>query len=212
MAHIICFGDSITYGESDAINGGWVSLLKRHFLAKHLSSPTQQDVIYNLGIGRETVDGLASRFKQEISSRLSSRANGVIILSYGCNDLTRIIDRHGQTKNRVPLEYFQAKLQTCVEWSQSKNYRVIINNIIPFAQKDDGVANRYGEVRRYQDVMQYNQVIEKVTMQTNCRLNDLYQLFAERVVEELLSEDGLHPNQLGHQIIFDSIKTLLDAH
>jgi lysophospholipase L1-like esterase len=211
MARILCFGDSITYGESDAQSGGWVEQLKQYFLRQHLGQNMQESLVYNLGIAGETTDGLENRFNSELRSRVSSKSKAIIILSYGYNDITLITDRFDVSKNRVPLEYFLAKIQTCVESMMSHSHQVIINNLIPFDRKDDGKQNFYGERRLLADLVRYNQALELLADNCGCSFLDLYKAFTANSVNDLLAKDGLHPNEKGHQLIFNRNKDLIDT-
>ncbi len=211
MARIFCFGDSITYGESDTGSGGWVELLKRFYLNQDPKGLPQKTLVYNLGIASETVDGLEQRFSNELASRISSKADNVVVLSYGINDLTKITDRFGKNKNRVPLDYFVNKLQSCIELALDKNIRVIVTTILPFASQDDGLENIYHEVRFAKDVDLYNQAIKLMSDSTGCTLLDLNLEFLNQQREQLLAGDGLHPNEKGHQLIFNRVKDVLDA-
>ena len=211
MARIFCFGDSITYGESDTVSGGWVELLKRFYLNQDPKGLPQKTLVYNLGVASETVDGLEQRFSNDLASRMSSKADNVVVLSYGINDITKITDRFGKSKNRVPLDYFVNKLQSCIELALDKNIRVIVTTILPFASQDDGVENVYHEVRFAKDVDLYNQAIKLMSDKTGCTLLDLNSRFVNQQPEQLLAVDRLHPNEKGHQLIFNEVKDLLDA-
>lgn len=216
MARILCFGDSITYGQLDHGSAGWVERLKQCYLKQHdlgegFDRTQQETLVYNLGIASETTDGLEKRFANELTPRISKKSDNIIILSYGINDLTKIIDRFGKTKNRVPLEYFVYKLQNCVDLAHSKNLRVILTTILPFAPDDDGVENFYRETRFASDVERYNQAIKSICKKTGCTLLDLFYEFLPEQSNEFLASDGLHPNQKGHQLVFDRVKDLLDT-
>lgn len=220
MARIFCFGDSITYGESDTISGGWVERLKQAYLTEQKQKQKQNEkvkqiqqktLVYNLGVASETTDGLEKRFVSELACRKSTKTNNITIISYGINDLTKIIDRFGQSKNRVPLGYFTSKLQSCVEFAQGKNIQVILTSILPFAAEDDGQENCYNEIRLAVDIDLYNKAINSVCIETGCIFIDLFAEFSQQPISQLLARDGLHPNEKGHRLIFVKVKDLLDT-
>ncbi len=82
------FGDSITYGEYDGVFGGWVDILKRYALQKFHEGNGDELILFNLGIGGETTEGLLKRMPVELEARNSADGN-LIFISYGANDLAK---------------------------------------------------------------------------------------------------------------------------
>ena len=201
---IFCFGDSITYGESDAKSGGWVSMLQRYFLNKSSNDSYLQRPVYNLGIASETTDGLKRRFLVELSHRLVKKASPIVVLSYGMNDL--VIHKN---KNRVPIDYFCANLETCIKSAQERKAKVIISNLPFFSQRLDGQINLHGDIRFIEDVSRYNLALEELCKRTDSVLFDMNNLLNSRR-EEVIAADGLHPNELGHQLTYQKILALIE--
>lgn len=75
--NICIFGDSITYGAYDPINGGWATLLRNHVEKKYNDTDT-----YSLGICGDTSSGLIERFPLETKARSPE----IIIFAIGTND------------------------------------------------------------------------------------------------------------------------------
>ena len=63
------FGDSITYGEYDGVFGGWVDILKRYALQKFHEGNGDELILFNLGIGGETTEGLLKRIPHELAAK-----------------------------------------------------------------------------------------------------------------------------------------------
>lgn len=78
--NICIFGDSITYGGYDPINGGWVTLLRNYFESKYGDIST-----YNLGICGDDSTGLLKRLTAEATPRLPN----IIVLAIGAFDTIR---------------------------------------------------------------------------------------------------------------------------
>ena len=72
------FGDSITYGEYDGVFGGWVDILKRYALQKYNEGGNEL-ILFNLGIGGETSQGLVKRIQNEMTARNAEDGNIVFI-------------------------------------------------------------------------------------------------------------------------------------
>ena len=103
--NICVFGDSITWGGYDPINGGWVTLL-RNYLEKNFEDIS----LYNLGICSEASADLLKRLTIEAVPRKPE----VIILAVGANDV-----RHKKGEG-VSFDNFEKNIKELV--SESKNF------------------------------------------------------------------------------------------
>ncbi len=118
---ILCFGDSVTFGEIDTDNGGWVDQLKKHYISLQANSTRQDISVYNLGIGGETTDALCIRFEIEFQARIKKGLKALVIFAYGANDI--VIHKN---KNIVPLKYFIRNLKQCIQKVQQNAGEVIL--------------------------------------------------------------------------------------
>ena len=201
---IICFGDSITYGESDAIKGGWADHVKNDFVLEYQNSVRQEVVLYNLGVGGETTDGLLARFKTEFLSRAINGQKSLVIFAYGINDI--VIHKN---KNIVPLEYFIRNLSECIEFAKDKKSEMIILGITPISKSIEGKENQHEKIRFDKDIKIYNQALDKLAQKNQIGFVDIYSKFCEKGKKGLLAKDGVHPNTNGHQVIYSSVKIKL---
>ncbi len=62
------------------------------------------------------------------------------------------------------------------------------------------------KIRKNEFVEQYNAQIKVVAQEMNVEVVDIYNVFIKKGSNELLCEDGLHPNTKGHEIIFEQVK------
>jgi lysophospholipase L1-like esterase len=185
------FGDSITYGEYDGVFGGWVDILKRYALQQFHEGNGDELILFNLGIGGETTEGLLKRIPHELSARNSADGN-LVFLSYGANDLAikdgiQIVDPE-KFKNNMSIAIANAK-----EFSNE----IYLVSILPFSQKIDGVVVSSGKKRINKDVVVYNQILKDLAAEHLLGYIDFYSAFLEDK-EILLSADGVHPNEKGY--------------
>lgn len=198
MNTICIFGDSIVYGESDVLSGGWATLLKRY-----IEENTAEDWIniYNLGISGDTTTGLLKRFKMEAEVR----APDLIMFGIGINDS---VYRGLLDNNETPREEFNDNLKILI-----KKARVFTNNIIfvgltkveeskvqPLS--DSATGKSYSNVL----IQKYNSDIKSL-----CEKENLYFIEIFSLLENEDLHDGLHPNAQGHQKIFESVRDFLTA-
>lgn len=185
------FGDSITYGEYDGVFGGWVDILKRYALQKFHEGNGDEFILFNLGIGGETTEGLLKRVPHELEARNSADGN-IIFLSYGANDLA-IKDG----KQVVEPEKFKNNVTTAVNHARKFSNEIYLVSILPFSERVDGVVVSSGKLRTNEEVIVYNQILKDFAAEHSLEYIDFYSAFLEDK-EILLSADGVHPNEKGY--------------
>jgi lysophospholipase L1-like esterase len=89
---------------------------------------------------------------------------------------------------------------------------ILILNITPVDEKI--CATRYGakdKVRLNKNIEEYNDLILALAKDKRIQFVEVYRPYIEACYESCLSEDGLHPNEKGHQIIFEQVKDKLNS-
>ncbi len=191
MIYGLFFGDSITYGEYDGVFGGWVDILKRYALQKYNEGNTNELIIFNLGIGGKTTEGLINRLPHEMKARNSADGN-IVFIGYGANDLA--------VKDGIQLvnpEKFKANIELAIQDSKLYSDDIYLVSILPFSEKIDGKISATGKIRTNEDVLIYNQILKDIATENALVYIDFYSAFiADK--EILLSKDGVHPNEKGY--------------
>nr|WP_315033878.1 GDSL-type esterase/lipase family protein [uncultured Chryseobacterium sp.] len=185
------FGDSITYGEYDGVFGGWVDILKRYALQKFHEGNGDELILFNLGIGGETTEGLIKRMPHELSARNSPDGN-LVFLAYGANDLAI---KDGDYI--VSPEIFKNNIETAIQHAKEFSNAIYLVSILPISRKIDGVVVGSGKLRTNDEVVVYNQMIKNIAADHSLLYIDFYSAFLEDK-EILLSADGVHPNEKGY--------------
>lgn len=185
------FGDSITYGEYDGVFGGWVDILKRYALQKFHEGNGDELILFNLGIGGETTEGLLKRMPTELEARNSADGN-LVFISYGANDLA--IKEGVQV---VEPETFKSNMIKAVQHAKEFSKDIYLVSILPVSKNIDGVVVGSGKVRTNEEVVAYNQILKDVAQEHSLIYIDFYTaILADK--EILLSADGVHPNEKGY--------------
>jgi len=190
MMYGLFFGDSITYGEYDGVFGGWVDILKRYALQRY-NEGSNEFILFNLGIGGETTEGLVKRIPHEISARNSPEGN-VIFISYGANDLA--------VKEGVQIvnpEEFKTNMVTAIQEAKKFSNDIYLVSILPFSKNVDGVIVTSGKLRTNDEVLIYNQILKNIAVENSLYYIDFHSAFLDDK-EVLLSADGVHPNEKGY--------------
>lgn len=182
MSYKICiFGDSITWGAFDLEIGGWAERLKVYFF-KH----NPEIYIYNCGISGDKLKDLLKRFESEVVSRKPDK----IIFSIGINDTTNN-DNLGGT----PIDEFESSYKELLNKAQKLTKDSLILGLNNIDQKRNKFDYKNKEIQKY------NEIIRKVSQQRDLKFVDCFGILAE----DHFSEDGDHPNSVGHKRIFEKI-------
>ncbi|WP_415327774.1 SGNH/GDSL hydrolase family protein [Chryseobacterium sp. MMS23-Vi53] len=193
MMYGLFFGDSITYGEYDGVFGGWVDILKRYALQKY-NEGSNELILFNLGIGGETTEGLIKRIPHEMAARNAAEGN-IVFIGYGANDLA--------IKHDVPMvnpENFKANILTAIKEAKKYSDDIYLVSILPISKNIDGVVAASGKLRSNKEVLIYNQILKDIVAENSLNYIDFHSAFMEDK-EVLLSKDGVHPNEKGYGII-----------
>ncbi len=205
MYNILCFGDSITYGEFDVASGGWVDRLKRFGFNHFISNGRDKEIkVTNLGISGEDTTQALKRVEQEIIPRLDKDLKTIIIFAYGAND-----DAYFPTTNTYQNspEQFSANLKELIATAQKYTDTIYFLAITPVIDVKNSTPNHRGKIRSNKIVAEYNLIIEKVAKENSAHYIKLSNF---PTTENLFCEDGLHPNDNGHKIIYENVLIALN--
>ena len=206
MAVIYAFGDSITYGAWDISGSGWVNRLRQFLDELQEKNPKYYGLFYNLGIPGETTAGLVNRFEHEVDARERQGEEGVFIFAYGANDAAFL---PAQESFRVSKEEFQANFSAVLEKAIEITKKIIVVNILPVIESINSVP-RNGKIRLNKYMAEYNQVLTTLADKYKLQIIDVHALFLKEKYEDLfVPDDGLHPNDRGHELIFEAVKPVL---
>lgn len=204
MRYGLFFGDSITYGEYDGVFGGWVDILKRYALQKY-NEGSNELILFNLGIGGETTEGLVKRISNEMEARNSEEGN-IIFIGYGANDLA--IKEGIQIVNP---EKFKTNILTSIQEAKKYSDDIYLVSILPFSKNVDGVVVASGKLRNNNEVLVYNQILKNIADENSLHYVDFYSAFLEDK-EILLSADGVHPNEKGYGIMAEIVIPIIEKY
>lgn len=204
MKYGLFFGDSITYGEYDGVFGGWVDILKRYALQKY-NEGSKELILYNLGIGGETTEGLVKRISHEMEARNSAEGN-IVFIGYGANDMA--VKNGTQT---VEPERFKANIITAVQKAKSYAEAIYLISILPVSANIDGITVASGKRRSTAQILRYNRILQEIAGEYNLNYLDFYSGFVADK-ELLLSRDGVHPNEKGYGIMAEMAIPIIEKY
>lgn len=195
MPNILIFGDSIAYGQYDKL-GGWVHRLK-------LSLDQAKYCLYNLAIDGDTTDGLIQRFESELKPRLSSAGEMIVIVALGINDSA--FD-HKLNDFLVSKDKFKQNIKSLIVIAKKYSQKIIFLGPAPV---DDARVGATEPSYKNASVSTYSEIIKEVCGQEKILFVDLFNQLKPADFPKF-SIDGLHPNSLGHEKIFNLVYPIID--
>lgn len=82
---------------------------------------------------------------------------------------------------------------------------------MPFSSKLDGVVSATGKMRKSNDVLLYNQILQDIAIDNALTYVDFYAALLEDK-EILLSGDGVHPNEKGYGMMAEIVIPIIEKY
>lgn len=198
---IFCFGDSITWGAWDS-QGGWVARLRQKVELRDRSlNPNPCNMVYNCGISSDTSERLLVRFKTDTDNRLLEGSDGepIFIFSIGTNDCIK----DTTTGNFwVPPDKFEVNIKTLIDQARSYSGRIVfLGNLGVDETKTHPYAWDLDSETFNSDIEEYEKLTAKICLEQGIGFIDVYSMTKKSDTLKLLSDDGLHENDEGHEYL-----------
>lgn len=206
MPLILVFGASIVQGYADT-KGGWVQRLSTYLSEEEFNKGGKYYEVQNLGVAKgETTEDLLKRIDTDVKARLW-KEGATTLISIGINDSAIW---QGKGGNWVPVKKYRENLQKITEKSKSFSNQVVLIGITFI---DDKKTNPIPWDTRFSylnaEIEKYNDVIKKVANEKNVDFIDLLPKL-KKIGWTSLLRDGVHPNNEGHEKLFEIIKEELE--
>lgn len=201
---VLVFGASSAQGYWDS-QGGWVDRLKRYYFDLKLKNlPADQPGIMNLGVSDDTTGHILKRLEPEAVAR--ENAKGVsFIFQVGSNNAAEL-----DGKLRSTTEEYKKELEQIIEKARQFSDKILV---VGFPAVDETrtcplpwATNMYfknANVRVYEDAA------AELCRELDVPFVPLHEQF-RKSEQDLHAHDGLHPNDAGHQLIFELVQPELD--
>lgn len=198
---VVALGDSLIYGFGDPVGGGWVERLRRSWMG----SGSSGHALYNLGIRGDGVSQVAKRLESEFRHRgeLRNRLPDLMILSVGVNDSARLGRSDG--RNFTEFDRFQSEVASLLDQA-SQLCPVLFIGMVPV----DEAKMPFLDCLYYnhEDQFRYKEATRLACQERGIPYLDLFSQWLGRGIgwcNSHLSEDGLHPNVAGYEMMFAQV-------
>lgn len=202
---ILAFGDSITWGSYT--EKGWAEQL-RLFLWKKEDADDIYRRMYGLGIPGETTADLLKRFLVEAEARIQKKyGQTVLLFAFGSNDSALVI---GEQRMAVPLDQYKENLEKVFEQASKWSPLIFLLTSPPLFQ--EGINESGTKERSNKDIDLYNAALKELAEKRSLGIIDINTAFRQQDLSQLFIEDGVHPNEKGHQLIFEEVSKALEEY
>lgn len=189
--NICVLGDSIVYGAWDEEKHGYVNRLR-----EDLKENKQVENVYALGILGETTAGLLKR----LDSELTPRTPDTIIIGIGINDTIYIKTKQQESIN---IKEFINNISKIIAIATTYT-----NNILMLGLTNV-IEERTTPILWNDNEIYFNDTIKKydIALEDYCNMNKVQYLKLFDLLQQTdFFDDGIHPNEKGHEKIYKAIK------
>jgi lysophospholipase L1-like esterase len=180
---IVCIGDSLTAGYGVQTIHTWSHLL---------SQDVRIDVI-NSGISGDTTSGMLARFYEMVIKHKPTHS----IIMGGTNDLSL----------HLPNNILISNILAMTRYAKHQDIIPIIGIPTPFFNPEDVIDTKIGSDASSlsERIQSFQKALKQFILDDALNFID----FTLGMTSELFLEDGLHPNEEGHIVMFENAKTSL---
>lgn len=198
MHNILIFGDSISAGKGVRKEKSWPLLLCKYFDKENKYSI----LVHNLSFPGESTKEIVKRFSSEVASRNRKGVNLSIIFSIGIND-ARCVDK--KTNISTVKSAFTKNIELLIREAQKHTNNILFIGLSGVDEKRTmPLGNLYFSNKKISD---YSAIIEKICAKNNVSFVSLKKDFYKKFI----AEDGVHLNELGHQMIANKVVSYFKA-
>lgn len=196
MTRLLVFGDSIAWGAFDMEKQGWINRLREYFEKNNFNIS-----VYNCANSGETTNVLLTRLEIETKAKTWKGEDIILMFAYGTNDYTYVKSKQNYWTLKEDFPKNMIKML-----SFSKNVAIKTFIISPLIIEEEKITPTPWDDDFYtyeKDIEECHNMLKKISLENNVEYIDL-----KEVIDKNDLSDGLHPNSIGHQKIFEKIKDL----
>lgn len=204
----------VTFGDSTTATRGPLRIFAR-LLAEELPAEGLPVRVVNAGVGGSTTAMARARFEVDVLAHKPD----LVTIGFGINDSAVDVWK-GATESRVSLTKYQANLRYFVHTLRAQGASVILLTPNRLAWTEP-LKEMYGKPP-YDPVdpdgfnvvlKRYAEAVRRIAESEDIPLVDSYALFDDLAAKGLLDRvllDGMHPNDLGHRLLCNRLKPLIN--
>jgi lysophospholipase L1-like esterase len=199
--NVVFFGDSITQGYW-GIEHGWVDRVRKYY-SELLFAKDEYHGIYNLGIDGDVVEDIQKRIKTELEARIrpNHKIMPVVAIQIGVNDDT---DKEVDLKSEISK--YKDRLNATIREIEGLNSEILLVGY-PSCDEEKTTPVSWGpHYYTNEKAKAYETAMAEVAKEAGAIFVPVFDEFKKHIDagEDLLA-DGLHPNDAGHEVIYNIV-------
>jgi lysophospholipase L1-like esterase len=203
---VLVFGASSAQGYWDS-KGGWADRLKHYYdkLQMHDFSREQPKVM-NLGVSGDTTASLLKRVGPESKARQNEKGLAIII-QVGSNNAA---EQNGKLHSTA--QEYQIDLEAIIKKSEEFTFKVLVVGLPAVEESKTNPIDWADLYFKNANIAIFETAARKITDKLDIPFVPVHQEFLNRMQSggALHAHDGLHPNDEGHELIFQLVQPELD--
>lgn len=203
---ILFFGGSITQGFWDT-DGGWVQRIRRNYDRQAIQNITDRyfATFFNLGISGDKSDSVLHRLQVEIEARARPDEEFVLVFAVGTND--------AYVKNDQPyssVEKFNENVEALIKIAKRYANKIMFIGVASCDESRTKPVFWDNVIWENNRLKEFDLALEKICQQHNINFLTIFEKFQQEQRKRNLLEDGIHPNNAGHQFIAELVQPNLE--
>lgn len=197
---VLVFGDSITQGLWDS-EGGWVARVRKQYDKVQLEDLSRDEPsIFNLGVSGDTTKDVVNRFDSETNAR-KRRHKLAFVFAVGVNDICF-------EKSQTTLEETKNNLKTLIKKAKEHSTKIMFVGLTPVVESRTTPVVWGNFFYRNRDILSLDGIIRELCSEHDVTYVPIFQSIENQA--EALLPDGLHPDDIGHEMIANLVRPELD--
>jgi len=203
---VLVFGASSAQGYWDT-KGGWADRLKLYYNDIQMKDFSEDlPKVMNLGVSDDTTTHIIKRIGPEAAARMNAKGISFIIQA-GSNNAATLNGRPRSTP-----ENYKSELQKIFDAARKYSDKILV---VGFPAVDESRTNPlpWADMSFLNDnIIIYEDAAREISRANKLPFVQVHHEFLSRIEngENLWSHDGLHPNDAGHELIFQLVRPVLD--
>lgn len=204
---VLVFGDSIAQGFWDS-EGGWAARLRRYYDELEINDfKNSYPTIFNLGVSGDATKDVRKRLEPETKARLWPTEEIAYIFAIGLNDTVY----RGQEFESKPEKYRQ-ELTEILAIAKNYSKKILFVGLTPVV--DSRVQplqwSASGKCYSNERIIKFEDALKSFCAENKVAYVPVFEKLKQGQDRKEMMPDGAHPNNEGHELIYQLVKPELD--
>ncbi len=207
---ILIFGDSTAQGYYGLETGGWANLLYLDILKSKLRRTDYITELFNVSVSGDTTRRITQRLQVETEARKWGAEKVLLVFAVGVNDTL--------TADGVPyssIDRYARDVSELYDVASQLSNQIIFVGLESVHEPESAPwlfnSGSQDLVWTNERIRLFDQSLKKFTLAKDATYIPIFEEFRKRQQQGVsVHAEGLHPNTVGHRLIYQRVKPVLD--